>query len=217
LEISDGSANITGTGIYAENCAYAVDVQDHGQEQEVNRNITLTHLYAKDSKHVLRTANHGWPHYGLTIRDVTAENCRLPLHLSNTLGVLVENVRIFGHFGNLPAIRIINCSHITVRDVLYFGGTAVGPAILVQDTGGLLLENVTVTDQMKELSHAVRYELSNDTTRSNIWMRNIHAPNTVGAAILFVHKEEGGTGRLENYRVTESGATFRDELVKLRE
>jgi len=101
VEVSDGSDNITVRHVYAEEAVYAIDVQDHGAVQKgkpkpsaPNTNVTLEDVTAVSCRHVIRTANHPLGHADLTLRDFIAKNCRIPVQISNTTRVRIENLTI---------------------------------------------------------------------------------------------------------------------------
>src|SRR6185436_1290731 len=70
VEVSDGTDNITVRKVYAESAVYAIDVQDHHEAGQSNRNVLIEDIYAVRCKHALRTANSKQGHRNLTIRDV---------------------------------------------------------------------------------------------------------------------------------------------------
>ncbi len=76
VEVSNGSEYITVRDIYAESCAYGVDVQDHNRPGQVNRHITIDGVHVKDCEVAIRTANSDFGHHGLTIRNVSVEGVR---------------------------------------------------------------------------------------------------------------------------------------------
>ena len=97
VEVSDGIDNVTVRKIFARDCVYAVDVQDHDHPRQDNHNVTLQDIYAVNCRHAIRTKNSVKGHTNLTIRDVTAERCELPLRISNTDNVTLSNVRVLDH------------------------------------------------------------------------------------------------------------------------
>ena len=117
VEVSDGSENVTVRSVYAENCVYAVDVQDHKSPHEVNRFILIEDIYAKNSKHAIRTANNDHGHSDLTIRNVTAEGCEFSLQVRNTQRVFIDNVRILNPANDSPQVDIRNCKGLIVSNV----------------------------------------------------------------------------------------------------
>src|SRR5436190_7728039 len=84
VEVSDGTDNITVRKVYAESSVYAIDVQDHKQPDQVNRNVVIEDIFALRCKHAIRTANSRQGHSNLTMRDITADSCISPVQISHT-------------------------------------------------------------------------------------------------------------------------------------
>ncbi len=92
VEVSDGTDNITVRKVYAEDCIYAIDVQDHRAPKQSNRNVLVEDVYALRCKHAIRTSNSQQGHHNLTVRDITADSCLSPIQISNTDNVHLTNV-----------------------------------------------------------------------------------------------------------------------------
>jgi len=109
VEVCDGSKNIILRKIYAENCWYAVDVQDHNRPNTPNINITIENIRVKNCDYAIKTGNSAKnEHRELTIRNVTREDDKAILQISNTKGVTLDNIRIPDE-----DIHIKNCSNVT--------------------------------------------------------------------------------------------------------
>jgi hypothetical protein len=134
VEVSDGSDNIVVRRIYAEDAVYALDVQDHaslaresieqGKQHPCapNTNILIEDVEAVNCTHILRTANRPIGHSDLTLRNFTARNCRIPLRISNTTRVRIENLRIINDpAANTPRILLQNCDNVVFSNVTIVG------------------------------------------------------------------------------------------------
>ncbi|MCB1123381.1 MAG: hypothetical protein KJT03_17645, partial [Verrucomicrobiae bacterium] len=118
VEISDGTDNIVVRNVYAEDCVYAVDVQDHRRECASNTNVTLENIHAVNCKHIVRTANSERGHAGLTLRNVTGQHCELPVYIHNTESVSISSLKISGHTSSEnPPIRFRNCQNVVLDNV----------------------------------------------------------------------------------------------------
>ncbi len=138
VEACDGTDNVTFRNIYAEDCAYAADIMhDHGNDYEVTNNHAIEHVHAVRCQNVIRTANNDLGHTGVTIRDVTAEQCRMPVSVSNTAGVLISGVRVRGHEGDRPVVAVSNCRGVLVNDVMLLSGELDMDAIMDRDCEGV--------------------------------------------------------------------------------
>ncbi|MDE0769321.1 MAG: hypothetical protein OSB19_13125 [Opitutaceae bacterium] len=76
VEVSDGIDNIVVRNVYAEDCVYAIDIQDHRRKCASNVNVTIENVTAVNCKHILRTANSIRGHAGLTLRDFTGKTVK---------------------------------------------------------------------------------------------------------------------------------------------
>ncbi len=121
VEACDGADNIIFRNIYAEDAAYVADVMhDHGTN--VAHNHTLENIHGLRCRHVVRTGNRDLGHTNLTIRNVLAEQCQLPLRISNTRGVWIEGVQVKMHPGG-PIATVSNCHGVRMNQLVLFSGT----------------------------------------------------------------------------------------------
>lgn len=183
VEVSDGAENITVRTVYAERCAYAVDVQDHNKPSQINRNIVIEDVYAVDCRYAIRTANRPFGHVNLTIRDVVAERCTEPLRISNTSGLTVTNVRITGHTGEKPAVSLRWCDQVDLRDVSVAGkGSA--EAVMIEDSGRLVVDGLKLVGNLSSYTNGLIYRVKADSVFEDVTIRNVRASGTSGTGIL---------------------------------
>jgi hypothetical protein len=117
VEVSDGTDHIHVSGVYAEACPYAVDVQDHRGQSAPNTHITIENVTAVDCQHILRTANSPRGHAHLTLRRLTGKRCQVPIKISNTRHVSIESLRVLAHtHREKPPIQIRNCQDVSITD-----------------------------------------------------------------------------------------------------
>jgi len=118
VEVSDGTDNITVRNVYAENCPYGIDVQDHGKGSAPNTNIVIENVEAVRCRHIIRTANRPLGHANLTLRNFTGKSCQSPVKISNTKNVKIENLKIIDHTSErYPPIGLKNCHGVTLKNV----------------------------------------------------------------------------------------------------
>jgi polygalacturonase len=151
VEVSDGSDNVAVRHVYAEEAVYAADVQDHGAVQKgkmersaPNTNVTLEDVTAVGCKHVIRTANNPLGHANLTLRDFTARNCQIPVQISNTTHVRLENLTVI----NEPAaetsrINLRNCDDVVFRNVTIKGLKEEVNAVRAEGSTNVKIERLT--------------------------------------------------------------------------
>jgi hypothetical protein len=208
VEVSDGSENITVRKVYAENCVYAIDIQDHGQELQINRNIVIDDVYALNCRHAIRNANHDFGHANVSISNITAEQCERPLELSNTDRLSVRNIHIIDQTGTGDAIAVVNCHGVSIRDVTLTNGAAEGAGLLIENCGDILVDGVALLGKTPGLSCGVRYLLSKDETFSNLQIRGVTARDVRDAGILLESKR----GVLSDYIVSGNIAQVTDRI-----
>jgi hypothetical protein len=208
VEVSDGTDNVTVRKVYAEDSAYAVDVQDHGKPDQINRNVVIEDVYALRCKHALRTNNKPLGHSYLTIRDVTARECVDPIQISNTDNVTVSNIRVLDHKGTASPVLIRNCNGFTLRDVLIENTPVRMPGVLLQNVDGALIDGVVLRGSTENLTGAVVYRIETDRTFSGLRVLNVFAPSLVNGIVL----EGNGAARLRDYIIYGNLATVSDAI-----
>ena len=118
VEVSDGSDNIKVKNVYAEDCPYAIDVQDHNGKSAPNTNIEISNVTAVNCNNIIRTANSHRNHANLILRNLKGTNCALPVQISHTKNVLVDGLTILEHKNKKSApIKLKNCHGITFKNV----------------------------------------------------------------------------------------------------
>ena len=151
VEVSDGTDNITVRHVYAEDAVYAIDVQDHGavlkgkpKPSAPNTHVTLEDVKAERCTHVIRTANHPLGHADLTLRDFSARNCKIPVQISNTTRVRVENLVIIDDPpADKPRITLSRCDDVVLRNVSVKGLKEGVEAVQAKASTGVKIEGLT--------------------------------------------------------------------------
>jgi hypothetical protein len=209
VEVSDGTDNITVRKVYAESAVYAIDVQDHNQTGQSNRNVVVEDIYALKCKHALRTANSRKGHGNLTIRDITAEQCTIPVQISHTENVHLSGVRVLDHTGKSP-IQITDCSGVTVRDVLIQNAIIQGAALVLQNCDEVVVDGFNVRGATNQLESAVYYRINRPQTFAGLRIVNVMARQVSDAGIVLESSKE--TGTLTDYLVSGNLTTVRDKI-----
>ena len=193
VEVSDGTDNITVRKVYAESAVYAIDVQDHNKPEQSNRNVVVEDVYAWRCKHALRTANTRKGHANLTIRDITARQCSIPVQVSHTANLHLSNVRLLDPEGAKPSIQIQDCHGVTLRDVLVENASIKGAAILLENCDEVLLDGFSLRGRTNSLASAVCFRLTTKETFSGLRIEKVSARGVTEAGIVLeaVGKEKG--------------------------
>jgi len=211
VEISDGCQNVTVRKIYAENCSYAIDIQDHNK-QEINHNILINDVYALRCTRAIRTANHPNGHSKLTLVNITAEHCEKALYIHNTNNVNIQNIRILGYNGEEPAMSLANCNDITVRDVSLIDCASRKAGIFVENCVDMTIDGVRLRNS-ENLSGGVVYRLSEDRNFGNLIITNVCAKNVNNTGIVLEKKDIGAT--LSGYIISNNIAMIIDGIKDL--
>ena len=218
VEVSDGSEHITVRDVYAEGCAYGVDVQDHGRKGMINRHIVIEGVHVKNTDTAIRTANRDFGHDGLTIRNVTVidwdENTRFqPLDIKNTSNVLIDNVQIHGTVKG-PAVLVKNSDHVTIRNVTITDGGQDGAAVVVEDSRNAVIDNVVIIgDSQPEIG--VAYRVRADERFGGLRITNVIADQVRGTGIVVENLSE--KGGLDSFLITGNMATVEAKVKSKRQ
>jgi hypothetical protein len=213
VNIKDGNDNITVRDIYSENSVYAVDVQDHKKPGEVNRNIVIENVYAKNCRHAVRSNNDPLGHENLTIRNVTAVECAIPLRISNTKHVTLENIRVLDHkVGEepYPPILVSNCDGLVIRDVVVKNSNFVGPGISIVDSNDVSIDGVTIQDESGSLTSGLKFLLTSDKPARGLRISHVSAPHFKDGGIVLESKAAGKN--LSEYIISENLADVVDHI-----
>ena len=211
VEVSDGTDNITVRKVYAEDSVYAIDVQDHNQPGQSNRNVVVEDVYALRCRHAVRTANTRKGHGNLTLRGITAEQCAEPIRVSHTESVHVSNVRIMDHRSGKPLIEIDNCDGVTIRDVTADTINVKGTALLLQNCNQVLVDGFNLPGNTNDIGAAVTFRATTDEAFSGLRISNVAALGATEAGIIV---ELGGKrrGTLTDYIITGNLTTVIDRI-----
>jgi len=211
VEVSDGTDNITVRKVYAESAVYAIDVQDHSQPGQSNRNVVVEDVYAVRCKHAIRTANKRQGHNNLTVRDITADQCTSPIQISHTDNVILSNVRVLNHESGKPPVHIQDCRGVSIRDVTVENTSSKGTALLLENCDAALVDGLSLRGQANGLDNAVCFRITTKEAFSGLRIRNVSARGVTGAGIVL---ETGGKqpGTLTDYLITGNLATVQDRI-----
>jgi len=214
VEVCDGAENVTVRNIYADTCIYGVDVQDHGRDGQINRDITIARVRVKNCSSAVRTWNTRRGHRNLTVCDVTSVDWRIddpwrPIYLTNTANVVVHNIRIRENRRS-PAVLIRNCDGLSVRDVTIENSRHGGAAVLVEDCNGALIDGLVLRGQTQSLTCGILYRVSSNRTFRNLRICNVVAQSVKSAGIELQNRSQGGT--LDFYVIAGNIARVADHI-----
>lgn len=208
VEISNGTEQITVHKVYAENCVYAIDLQDHNK-QEINNNIIINNVYALNCRHAIRTANQPFGHANVTMMSITAEQCQQPLQVSNTDHITIQDIRIIDNRGQEALMNIKNCNGLTIRDGIILNGTSDVAGILVENCENVIIDGISFLGETEDISSGVRFRISENAVFSNLQIHNVSANNVLEAGIIL---ESTQNGELINYIISGNIARVSDRI-----
>jgi ankyrin repeat protein len=214
VEVCDGTENITVRNVYAENCVYGVDVQDHGYKGQVNRDISIIGVEVKDCSSAVRTAQSDLGHSNLMIFDISSHGWREDergriMSLKNTSNVVLANIKIRENKGS-PAIHARNCDGLILRDMLIERCRHSGAAILVEDSSNATIDGLILRGKPQTLTNAVLYQIMWNRDYTNVAIHNVDAPNTLSAGIVLRNRSTNGT--LDSYVISGNTTQVRDHI-----
>jgi hypothetical protein len=146
--------------------------------------VVIEDVYALRCKHAIRTANHPFGHANLTVRDLTAQQCQLPVQISHTDNLTLCNIRVLDHDFDGTPIFIRNCRGVTVRDVTIENTAFTGPGLLLEDCDGALIDGFTLRGQTGSLANGICYRLTTRGVFSGLRISNVFAPSVKDMGIL---------------------------------
>lgn len=222
VEVSDGSDNITVRKVYAEECSYAIDVQDHKRPGQVNRNIVIEDVLAVRCRQAIVTNNHRHlAHLNLTVRDATALDCAVPFRFSHTANLQLSNLRVAysagvpavpppGELLRAPLIHLNNCRGVTLRDVVIEGTTRAVPAVLLEDCDEAVVDCVALRRSASGPTHAVVFRLATAGAYSGLSVTNVRAGPANAGILLERLGQEAIT--LTDYRIAKNSSPVTDRI-----
>uniref|UniRef100_A0A7S0G4Z6 Right handed beta helix domain-containing protein n=1 Tax=Rhodosorus marinus TaxID=101924 RepID=A0A7S0G4Z6_9RHOD len=150
VEISNGVEDIFVRNVYAENCFYAVAIQDHGLGYlQMNKRVLISNVIAIHSDFAVLSQVVGVRHGEVSISRVIAKQCRKALILKNLDWVRVEDVRVIGSQDSGPIVSIYNCANLKLRDISIGGGKPTISAISVTFPRRVRIEGITLGKHSK--------------------------------------------------------------------
>lgn len=222
VEVSDGTDNITVRKVYAEECSYAIDVQDHQRPGQVNRNIVIEDVLAVRCRQAIVTNNHHHlAHFNLTVRDATAIDCGVPFRFSHTANLRLSNLRIAYSAAapavdlprellRAPLLHLNACRGVTLRDVVIEGPTRAVPAVLLADCDEAVVDGVALRSSASGPTHAVVYRLATPGAYSGLIIGNVRSGPDVGGIVL--ERVGQATTTLSDYRIAGNLAAVTDRI-----
>jgi hypothetical protein len=203
VEVSDGTRNITVRKVYAEDCVYAVDIQDHGERGQVNHNVVVEDVYASRCQFAIRMAVRPFGHRNITLKDVTAENCLAPppLRLNHVEQLSVSNVRVADYTGESP-ITVTNCDGVILRDVIIDRAQLEDAAVRIEDCNQVFVSGVIVRGGTNGLTGIVKYRVASNETFSGLHIEGVLSSAPKVPALVVENTSD--RGRLENAAGSDS-------------
>jgi len=209
VELSDGCRNCTVRSVYAANCLYAVDVQQHSHANKVNNNIVVEDIYAVDCEHGVRTALNPNEHTNITFRNLTAERCVRPFRIKNIHNLVMENIRVIDQCGDRHVIYIRECDNVTLRDITIQNATFKGPALILENCDRTTVDNLVLRGKTEILTSGLFYQITWDQAFTGLRIFNCLMPQSLQNGIVM---QADNNARLSDYIITNNVARIVDKI-----
>ncbi|KAJ8906829.1 hypothetical protein NDN08_003315 [Rhodosorus marinus] len=204
VEVSDGAKNIRVENIYAEDCVYAIDIQDHNKGAlEKNSRIRISNVHAKNSKYAIHSQTSDIGHSDIVISNVRAENCNQAIYLKNIGKLSIDGLDSIGGKGQGNGVELDNCNDLTLKHVK-FGSKQGSSAVLLKNSS-----KITINDVVLNNGSGFNYGITFIATKSKNYRgltiedTDVTAARTIGLRILeLAPKTELGGIKLSNLRGT---------------
>ncbi len=212
VEVSDGTENITVQDIYAEGCVYGVDVQDHKRPGEANVGVRIFNVFTRGCKHAIRTDNQPTTgHRDLTLRNISGTDWpagAIPMQVSNTRNVVIDDIRIADGKEIDTAVFIKNCHNLSLQSATLDRLSVARDAIRVEDSSRIRFRDLQIdaTDRAGTGS-AIRFAAQSAGVMSRFDVQGVTATGQANRIILA--RQDGG---LENYRIQYPKALVDDSI-----
>jgi len=199
IEVSDGTENITVRDIYAEDCRYGVDFQDHVKQGmgQSNVRVLIENVFVRRCSHAVRSATApGMGHRNLTLRNISGIDwidgsgegkMAQPIVINHTDNVLIDNVDIMGAGEHIYAgIMILNSSNVRLQNVLIDEVSVYREAILIENTTTVQVSQVTVNAEARAPGEEIvlRYRLNEDGVYEDLRVHDLVARGPANRIVL---------------------------------
>jgi hypothetical protein len=146
----------------------------------------------------------------LTIRDVTAERCRMTLRVSYTTNVVLDNVRVTDHNSPDSPISLVSCDGLSIRDVTILNTACKRAALLVQDCNQTTIDGLVLRGTMPTLASGVSYVATAGRPLAGLYIHHVTAPHVRQAGVVLSAERRGGT--LTDFVISENLARIANTM-----
>jgi hypothetical protein len=147
VEVSDGSDKVVVRRVYAENAKYAIEQHDHGQKPP-NTNVLIEDVTAVNCYAAMLGGDNKRGHKNLTLRRITATNCKVPVRIVHIDNVLIEDLTITNQTkADSSQIRFTDCQGVRLRNVKIKGLASGVEPVATKDCSDVTVEKLTLIDE----------------------------------------------------------------------
>lgn len=199
VEVADGNTNVVVRDIYAEDCRYGVDFQDHVKQGMGQRNlrVIIENVFVRRCSHAVRGATAaGMGHRNLTIRNISGEDwidgsgegkMAQPIVVNHVDNVLIDNIDIIGDGETIyTGFLILNSTNVKINNVTMDRVSVYREAILVENCSDVFVNNAYIhaETRAKEEGVALRYRLNAEGVYDNLRINNLVAKGPAERVVL---------------------------------
>mmetsp|Transcript_38126 Transcript_38126/g.151252 ORF Transcript_38126/g.151252 Transcript_38126/m.151252 type:complete len:401 (-) Transcript_38126:225-1427(-) len=145
IEVTDGAWGVTISDIYAKNCLYAVDIQDHDQHKDgVVKDVQISDVVAENSTYAVRSETFLNGHSDITIKRVKAKNCMNAVLMDRMKRLKIRDVQIINGRNESTQVDIANSRYVTLRDLKFSSGVGQSSAVMLRESTNVKMENIVL-------------------------------------------------------------------------
>ncbi len=237
VEVADGNTNVVVRDVYAEDCRYGVDFQDHVKQGmgQTNLRVIIENIFVRRCSHAVRSATAaGMGHRNLTIRNISGEDwidgsgegkMAQPIVVNHVDNVLIDNVDIMGDGETIYAgFLILNSNNVKINNVTMDQVSVYREGILVENCSDVHVNNAFINAEARVEGEnvALRYRLNNDGVYDNLRINNLVAKGPAERIVLEALEPIGNyreyhkrrfTGERMQFAPTEADVTLLNYII----
>mmetsp|Transcript_30225 Transcript_30225/g.115905 ORF Transcript_30225/g.115905 Transcript_30225/m.115905 type:complete len:394 (-) Transcript_30225:1594-2775(-) len=153
IEVTDGAKDVYISNVYAENCFYAVDIQDHDEGNsnsvaQVNR-VFVSNVIAMNCTWAIHSETFIAGHSDISISGVVATDCMNAVLLDRINRLTLTDVKVINGRNESTQVDIAHAKYVNLREISFAGGVGESSAITLRQSEKVRIQDVTLADDTK--------------------------------------------------------------------
>ncbi|KAJ8906836.1 hypothetical protein NDN08_003322 [Rhodosorus marinus] len=150
IEVTDGAKDVYISNVYAENCFYAVDIQDHDEGNDeslahVNR-VFVSNVIAMNCTWAIHSETFVAGHSDISISGVVATDCMNAVLLDRINRLTLTDVKVVNGRNESTQVDIAHAKYVNMRELSFAGGVGESSAITLRQSEKVRVQDVTLAD-----------------------------------------------------------------------